>query len=168
MNATTRTGTLFALSLAVALLLSACAESEGEGLGAVFDKAFGVLSGSEAGSGDDLRHGETVVGAVSNSPIGTSIGQRLDVNALHRAWIAEVEALDTARIGQAFVWEAPNNESGPAQGTVTVQRKGYLEPSDYVCREYMIEVTIDGETESSVNAACEDEDGGWSVRPTTP
>lgn len=159
----TTTRAILALPVAAMLLLPACeAGRENEAVGSLIGGAIGALLGSEIGGGEEERRIGVAVGAIIGSQIGGDIGRQLDDAARHRARVAEAEALSSASIGEPIRWEDPDNDYGPAEGTVTVKRQGRNEDGR-TCREYTHEVTIAGESETVVGTACLGEDGRWTA-----
>lgn len=142
-------------------VLGACGpQGEGEAIGTVAGAVIGGLAGSEVGSGGG-RDIAIASGAVLGALLGGEIGRRLDEHSRMTAQNAQRRALDGGRVGEAIVWESPNNAGGPASGQVIVVQSGQ-DTSGRTCREYNHEVTIAGETETVVGVACLGDDGRWT------
>ena len=142
-------------------VLGACGpQGEGEAIGTVAGAVIGGLAGSEVGGGSG-REIAIAGGAVLGALLGAEIGRRLDDHSRMVAQNAQQRALDDGHVGEAIVWESPNNAGGPATGQVIVSQSGQ-DTSGRTCREYTHEVTIAGETETVVGVACRGDDGRWT------
>ena len=149
------------MAIGAIALLGACGpQGEGEVLGAVTGAVIGGLAGSEVGGGSG-REIAIASGAVLGALLGAEVGRRLDEHTQMVAARAEQRALDEGHVGQAIVWQNPDNSGGAASGQIIVQRSG-ADSQGRTCREYSHEVTIAGETETVIGVACLGDDGRWT------
>ena len=118
------------LAISATALLGACApQGEGEAIGTVAGAVIGGLAGSEVGSGSG-RDVAIAAGAVLGALVGGEVGRRLDENSRLRAEGAQRRALDEGQVGQAIVWESPDNSGGAARGAGhrAAERPGFVRP----------------------------------------
>ena len=64
-------------------------------------------------------------------------------------------------IGSPIRWENPSSGN---YGSITPRREGRHRRSGAVCREFSNSLTIDGQTEDFVGAACRARDGSWNFK----
>jgi surface antigen len=136
--------TVVAMTTAVA----ACnKQAVGTGVGGV---AGGVI-GSNVGGGSG-RTAAIIGGTLLGAVVGGHIGGEMDELDRRRA----SQALETAPTGRATSWQNP--DSG-AQYNVTPTRT--YESQSGPCREYDMEVYIDGQRDIVKGTACRNSRGEW-------
>ena len=97
----------------------------------------------------------TLLGALVGSSIGASL-DRADEMYAQRAW----SQAQTAPVGETITWTNP--ESGN-RGSYTPVREGRTSAGNRVCREYEQTIIIDGQAETGVGVACQNNDGTWQI-----
>ncbi len=159
--------------MAVASLLSACAQPTGPGNRGVIqggnsvNKAdVGTIAGAIGGGviGHNIGGGSgktvaTIAGTLLGAAIGNSIGTSLDNADMAAYNDASHRALENAPAGQALPWKNP--ESGN-YGTITPSNY-YTNDSGQYCREYNQTITIGGKKQSGHGTACRQPDGTWKI-----
>ncbi len=139
-------GLLF-LSLAFALLASACATKEETGT--LYGATTGAFLGSAMTRGSPAG---AIGGALVGGFIGNRIGKSMDDEDRRRAYEAQMAAFEN---GQRADWRNPNGHYG------------YIEPQpvyyyhDMRCREFTQTVFVNGHPETMVGRACRGPDGMW-------
>ena len=125
-----------------------------EAIGAVLGAAVGGAIGSRVGEGDD-RAVATIIGVVIGAVVGAQIGRSLDEE--DRACIGH--ALELSEAGRPVYWQ---NEHSGARYTLTplAEVRGQ---AGRICREFVLEVRLDGKRDRSQQKACRNEDGSWSL-----
>jgi len=154
---------ILVLALVSSLALGACAQNGqdnpwgmgtkqtvGTGVGAV---AGGVV-GSQIGGGSG-KLWATGAGALLGAFAGSSIGKSLD-----QADMA-VEQAESGPLNKTVNWN--NAESGHS-GSVTPIREGHVQGTNQLCRQYNQTITINGQAQSAVGTACQNEDGTWTLQ----
>ncbi len=145
---------------AIALLLGACAQGQGQKQtgGTLLGAGLGALAGSQIGSGK----GQLVavaLGALGGAFLGSEIGKSLD-NADRAALGQSTQnALESGPSGQAVSWRNPDSGN---YGTV-VPEPAIRQSSGAYCREYQQTIVIGGQTEQAHGRACRQEDGTWKI-----
>ena len=157
---------ILAILLISTLSLSACSsdvnnpwgmgnkETIGTGLGAFIGGFFGSKVGK--GNGQLLATGAgAALGAIAGSSIGKSLDQA-DL-AYHQQ---AIEQSYSAPLDQTISWD--NQDTGHS-GTVTPIREGHQASTNNICRQYEQAITVDGQTETAVGTACQNDDGSWTI-----
>ncbi len=154
---------MIALSL-ITTMLTACAANTGttpeikkKDIGAVSGAVIGGVLGSNIGGGKGQMvavGAGTLLGALVGSSIGASL-DRADEMYAQRAW----QQAHTAPVGETITWTNP--ESGN-RGSYTPQREGRT-GDNRTCREYEQTIIIDGQAETGVGIACQNNDGTWNI-----
>ncbi len=147
---------LLTVLLALSILLTACAGSQGssEQAGMIIGGVLGGAIGSQVGGGDG-RTAAIIAGTLAGAAIGGSIGRTMD--DVDRANAGR--ALETVRTGVASRWSNP--DTGNAYRVVPTRT---FETSGGPCREYTIDAVISGQSETVYGTACRQRDGSWQVR----
>jgi surface antigen len=153
--------TKVALISALALALSACADTQGrekELTGGVVGAGVGALAGSQIGDGRG-QLAAVAIGTLLGAWAGSSIGRQLDERdrLLHGRAVQQAHAVP---VGQTIAWDNP--ETGH-YGSVTPVRAGTDTATGAYCREYQQTVTVGGQTERAFGTACRQPDGSWKV-----
>ena len=135
------------MSLALAVLVTACATKEEQGT--VFGASTGALLGGALSRGNPAG---VVAGALAGGFIGNRIGKSMDDEDRRRAYEAQMAAFER---GDRADWRSPNGHYG------------YIEPRpvyyyhEMRCREFSQTVFINGRPETMVGRACRYPDGTW-------
>lgn len=129
-----------------------------EGAGTVVGAGTGAVIGSAvAGGGAGSRVAGAVVGAAIGGLIGNRIGAALDDDDRQRAYMAQMNALESGASGAPVSWENP--DSG-RRGTIVAgpayDRRGTK------CRDFTHTIYIDGRPQIARGAACRNADGTWT------
>jgi surface antigen len=154
------------LAAGLPLVLGACAQNGGGGIGGMGQKqTIGALGGAAAGGllGSQFGRGSgklalTGAGVLLGGLLGSELGKGLDRNDQQYAARAYDQAA-SAPIGQQVSWNNP--ESGHS-GTVTPTRDGRHSDGRY-CREYNTTVYVGGRYQEARGQACQNPDGSWEV-----
>jgi surface antigen len=162
---------LFA-ALAVASMLSACAQQNGQPAGGIMNggninkQEIGTVAGAIGGGviGHNIGKGSgqtvaTIAGTLLGAAIGNNIGASLDAADMAAYNAASQRALETAPAGRALPWKNP--ESGN-YGTVTPAAP-YQTASGQYCREYNQTIVVGGKKQSGHGTACREPDGSWKI-----
>jgi len=141
------------------LWLAACSSETGrrEAAGAAVGAFTGVLPGN-ASAESASRAGGMPIGAGFGGLWGEHAGNGLDDEDRRRAFVAELQALETGPSGAPVAWRNP--ESG-RYGNV-VPGPVYQE-NGVACREYTHTVYIDGSAQIEHGTACRTSDGTWVI-----
>ncbi len=152
----------FVLTAVVALAfgLTGCQATnwgEKETVGSLGGAVLGGIAGSQIGKGSG-RLWATGAGVLLGTLVGSEIGRSLD--AADRMQMEQAQQESYARpIGETVSWSNP--ESGNS-GTYTATREGTSNLGRY-CREYTQTIYIDGQAETGVGTACQNDDGTWEI-----
>jgi len=150
--------------LSLALLLSACAGTEGEKqtaevVGGIFGFVIGHLVGSTIGSGSGQQVAQGV-GAI----VGVFVGRQLarDLTDGDNELFGETvdDSLENDDTGDTSTWENP--DSGNA-GSVTPTSDPYETVSNTQCRDFESTIVVEGEVETANGRACRQDDGSWKI-----
>lgn len=146
-----------ALSVALLslVLLGGCENLDTrEGIATGVGGVIGGLLGNQVGGGSG-RTIATVIGAGLGAWIGSEIGARLtreDREAMDTT-------LDTVDDGKAKTWRSP--ETG---NTYTMTPQSTYQDADQQCRDFDLEVVVDGERRTTNGTACRRADGdSWNT-----
>ncbi len=143
----------FVAILCSALMLSACADLNNEGVGTVAGGIAGGILGSQIGGGSG-RVVATGVGSLVGAFLGGRIGHSMD----KQDQMQMKQALETAPTGKTVRWRNPDSGNHYA---VKTTRTYYHHHQP--CREYVTEAKIGGRTEQIYGKACRKADGSWKV-----
>ena len=124
-------------------------------IGAVLGAVVGGAVGSRVGEGNG-RIVATVVGAIVGGVVGAQIGRSMDEE--DRACVGH--ALELTSNGRPVTWE---NERNGARYLLTPL--GEDTQGGTPCREFSLDVTANGRTDSSRQRACRGDDGRWNMMP---
>src|SRR5438105_8318031 len=153
---------LFQLSAAalVAAFLAACSATPETGQGAkentgtLFGAVTGGLIGSQFGGVTGERVAAGLAGAAIGGLIGNRIGAAMDDEDKRRAYVAQIQALESGSSGAAVPWRNP--DSG-RHGSV-VPGPAY-QSNGLQCRQYTHTIYMDGRPEVARGSACRNLDG---------
>lgn len=123
-------------------------------IGAVLGATVGGAVGSRVGEGNG-RVVATIIGAVVGGVLGAQVGRSMDEE--DRACIGH--ALELTSNGRPVRWE---NEQSGARYLLTPL--GEDTGAGMPCRQFALEVQLNGRTDVSDQWACRDDQGRWSVR----
>ena len=124
-----------------------------EAVGAVLGGIVGGAVGSQVGKGSG-REVAIVVGTVAGAVIGAQIGR--DIDNADRACMGH--ALELAGDNRRVRWSNP--ETGTTYLITPV--KGYAR-NGYTCREFDLQTTRGGRSETGKGRACQTGDGTWQI-----
>jgi surface antigen len=146
--------------LAIALVLSACADS-GYGpkqtVGTLAGAGLGGLAGATLFDGN-ARIAGAAAGTLLGAYLGNETGKSLDRADATYAGRAEAQALEYAPAGSATPWRNPDSGS---YGAVTPVHT--YESAGGYCREFQHKAKIGGRNEHVWGTACRSADGSWQV-----
>ena len=124
-----------------------------EAVGAVLGGVVGGAVGSQVGKGSG-REVAIVVGTIAGAMIGAQIGR--DIDNADRACMGH--ALELAGDNRRVRWS--NSETGTTYLITPV--KGYAR-NGYTCREFDLQTTRGGHSETGKGRACQTGDGTWHI-----
>jgi len=124
-----------------------------QAVGAVVGTVVGGVIGSKVGKGDG-KVVATVVGAVLGGAIGAKIGR--DADAADRACVGH--ALELSGDRQRVTWSNPQT----GVNYLLTPLRGYKQDNT-PCREFNLQVTANGQQQSSRRTACQAGDGTWKI-----
>ena len=139
------------LVITLTLLVSACAtrEETGQVLGGV----AGGVAGSQAGGGTG-RTIATIGGALLGAAIGGRVGRSMDERDLEQTGMA----LENVQTGETSSWVNPDTCN-----RFVVEPTNTFQTTSGPCRDYKMEVIIDGSPETLNGTACRQSDGSWAA-----
>lgn len=146
-----------ASTMAVACASGTTPQMKKKDIGSIGGAVIGGVLGSNVGGGKGQMVAVgvgTLLGALAGSSIGSSL-DRADEMYAQRAW----QQAHTAPVGDTITWTNP--ESGN-RGSYTPQREGRTN-DNRSCREYEQTIIIDGQAETGVGIACQNNDGTWDI-----
>jgi surface antigen len=148
------------ISVCLAAGLAACAADSGpkEAGGTVVGAAAGGLIGNAIGGATGNRLAGTVIGAAVGGVVGNRIGASLDDDDRRRAYVAQVQALETGPSGAPVAWRNP--DSG-RYGNV-VPGPAY-QANGATCRPFTETIYVDGAPQMARGTACRNPDGTWTA-----
>jgi surface antigen len=124
-----------------------------EAIGTVLGGIVGGAVGSQVGEGTD-RTVAIVLGTVIGAVIGREIGRNMDEE--DRACIGH--ALELAKDGQSVRWR---NEATGLSYVLTPTGNG---ENLGICRNFDLQISRDGKTETQPSRACRSGDGTWQMK----
>ena len=148
-----------------AIALSACQSSptkeqtsreigSKEQSGMVIGAIVGGVVGHQVGGGRGQTIA-TILGALAGAMIGGSIGRSMDDTDR----LKTTHTLETVRTGVSSEWKNPDTG---IQYIVTPTRT--YETTEGPCREYTVDATVAGTTDTIYGTACRQPDGSWKVQ----
>jgi len=142
---------LGSLVITLVLVVSACAtlEETGQVLGGV----AGGVAGSQVGGGTG-RTIATIGGALLGAAIGGRVGRSMDGRDFEQTGMA----LENAQIGETSSWVNPHTGN-----RFVVEPTNTYQTAAGPCRDYRMEVMIDGNPEMLNGTACRQPDGSWAA-----
>lgn len=138
-------------ALAVTLILAGCQSFNKSTVGGAVGGVAGGVLGSNVGGGTG-RTAAIIAGSLLGAALGSHIGAEMDELDRRRA----NEALETYPTGRTSSW---NNPDTGAQYSVTPTRT--YETDSRPCREYEMDVYIDGQRDVVKGNACRNAQGEW-------
>jgi surface antigen len=145
------------------LLLAGCAADPvtatgpKENTGTLVGAVSGAVIGSQFGGGSGERVAAAVAGAAIGGVIGNRMGAAMDDEDKRRAYVAQMQALESGSAGAPIAWRNPDSGRygsvvpGPAYDMSGVQ-----------CRQYTHTIYISGQPQTARGAACRNPDGTWT------
>lgn len=152
-----------AIVAAIGCVLTACAGNPDSGTGpqentgTLLGGVTGALIGSQFGGGAGGQVAGALVGAGLGALIGNRIGAAMDDQDRHRAYAAQMAALNEGAPGAPVSWRNPNSGR---YGTV-VPGPAYVDAGRN-CRSYTHTLYIDGQPQTAHGTACRNPDGSWT------
>ncbi|MDX1572510.1 MAG: RT0821/Lpp0805 family surface protein [Methylophaga sp.] len=138
-------------ALVVTLILAGCQSFNKSTVGGAVGGVAGGVLGSNIGGGKG-RTAAIIAGSLLGAALGSHIGAEMDELDRRRA----NEALETYPTGRTSSW---NNPDTGAQYSVTPIRT--YETDNRPCREYEMDVYIDGQRDVVKGTACRNAQGVW-------
>ncbi|HYD99205.1 MAG TPA: hypothetical protein VEH84_07470 [Alphaproteobacteria bacterium] len=126
---------------------------DGRTVGQVLGGLAGAAAGTQIGSGSG-QTAATIGGAVLGLLIGGELGSQ--IAPADQACIAS--ALDHAPDRRAVAWRDPDQDVAYR----VVPTRSY-ESAGRTCRDYHVEIGVDGRPESATGTACRQGDGTWRI-----
>jgi len=128
-----------------------------ENTGTLVGALTGAAVGSQFGGNVGSRVAAGVAGAAIGGLIGNRIGAALDDADRERAYVAQMQALESGQSGAPVNWRNP--DSG-RYGNV-VPGPAYQQAGN-TCRSYTHTIYIDGRPQTARGTACRAPDGTWN------
>lgn len=138
-------------TLVVTLSLAGCQNLNKSTVGGAVGGVAGGVLGSNVGGGKG-RTAAIIAGSLLGAALGSHIGAEMDELDRRRA----NDALETYPTGRTSSW---NNPDTGAQYSVTPTRT--YETNNRPCREYEMDVYIDGQRDVVKGTACRNAQGEW-------
>ena len=145
--------TIFMTSSAV---LSGCAGASKEQTSTIVGSVIGGAVGYQFGSGKG-KNAATVLGAIAGGMIGGNVGRGLDQQDQQRV----NQTLETAPRNQKVAWNNPNTRTNYEFTPVTEKYQGNVNGQATQCRDYVMDVFIDGSMQQVNGRACKNSSGQW-------
>ncbi len=139
------------VALAVTLTLAGCQNLNKSTVGGAVGGIAGGVLGSNVGDGRG-RTAAIIAGSLLGAALGSHIGAEMDELDRRRA----NDALETYPTGRTSSW---NNPDSGAQYSVTPTRT--YQQSSQPCREYEMDVYMDGQRDVVTGIACRNARGQW-------
>ena len=143
--------------VALVLTLSGCEVVTKQHVGAGVGGIAGALAGSFFGSGTGTIVA-TALGGVAGGLAGSEIGGRLDRADQEQSKDAFFEALENAPDGRTVSWENPTSRIGGSTTPTQTSTDG-----ESMCRDFVQNVSVEGEIATTDGKACRNPDGNWEV-----
>jgi len=128
-----------------------------ENTGTLVGAIAGGVIGSQIGGGTGERIAAGVAGAAIGGLIGNRIGASMDEEDKRRAYAAQIQALESGRVGAPVAWRNP--DSGRYGSVVPGP---YYEQGGARCRQYTHTIYINGQPQAARGTACRNPDGSWT------
>ena len=145
--------TIFMTSSAI---LSGCAGASKEQAATIAGAVLGGAAGYQFGDGKGQRTA-AVLGAIAGGVIGANIGRGLDQQDQQRV----SQTLETAPKNQKVVWNNPETKTNYEFTPVTEKYQGNVNGQATQCRDYVMDVFIDGRLQQVNGRACKNSSGQW-------
>lgn len=145
--------TIFMTSSAV---LSGCAGASKEQTSTIIGSVLGGVAGAQFGKGNG-KTAATVLGAIAGGMIGGNVGRGLDQQDQQRV----NQTLETAPRNQKVAWNNPNTRTNYEFTPVTEKYQGNVNGQATQCRDYVMDVFIDGSMQQVNGRACKNSSGQW-------
>jgi surface antigen len=129
-----------------------------QGAGTLIGAGLGGLVGSKIGGGRG-QLAAVAAGALLGGLFGNEVGASLDRADQAYAQRAQNQAMNSAD-WQPVSWSNPDSGN---HGTVTPTRTIQNRRTGELCREYQMDITVGGRSETGYGTACRTEDGDWRV-----
>ena len=146
---------LIATVFSSSVVLTGCAGASREQKGAILGSVLGGAAGHQFGKGKG-KDVMTVVGAVVGGMIGGNVGREMDrqdqqkiSHTLETAPNYKKVSWDNQRTNKQYTFTPVNNYEGNVNGSRTT------------CRDYMMDVYIDGRMQQVKGRACKNNQGQW-------
>lgn len=145
--------TALALSMA---MLGGCANGNWDSgdTGTVLGGVAGGAAGSQIGSGKGNTIA-TVVGAVAGAALGRRVGQNMGQDDRRRFG----NALETNNTGNTSTWNNPDSNERYAVTPTNTYRS-----NNRPCRDFKMDVTVNGKPDTVTGTACRQPDGTWKTQ----
>ena len=145
--------TIFMTSSAV---LSGCAGASKEQSSTIVGSVIGGVAGYQFGKGKGKKVA-TVLGAIAGGMIGGNVGRGLDQQDQQRV----SQTLETAPRNQKVAWNNQNTNTNYEFTPVTEKYDGNVNGQATQCRDYVMDVFIDGRMQQVNGRACRNNSGQW-------
>ena len=152
----TLTTSLITITLASTAVLSGCAGSSNEQTSTIVGSVIGGAAGYQFGKGDGKKVA-TVLGAIAGGLIGGNVGRGLDQQDQQRV----NQTLETAPRNQKVAWNNPTTKTNYEFTPVTEKYQGNVNGQATQCRDYVMDVFIDGRMQQVNGRACKNNQGQW-------
>lgn len=139
------------IALAASLMLAGCQNMNKSTVGGAVGGVAGGVLGSNVGDGKG-RTAAIIAGSLLGAALGSHIGAEMDELDRRRA----NDALETYPTGRTSSWSNP--DSG-AEYSVTPTRT--YQADNRPCREYEMDVYMDGQRDVVKGTACRNAQGEW-------
>ena len=147
---------LISIVMASSAVLTGCAGASREQTSSIVGSVIGGAAGYQFGKGDGKKVA-TVLGAIAGGMIGGNIGRGLDQQDQQRV----SQTLETAPRNQKVAWNNPNTQTNYEFTPVTEKYQGNVNGQATQCRDYVMDVFIEGRMQQVNGRACKNNSGQW-------
>ncbi|MEH6456869.1 MAG: glycine zipper 2TM domain-containing protein [Cocleimonas sp.] len=147
---------LICIFMTSSAVLSGCAGASKEQSSTIIGSVLGGVAGAQFGKGNG-RTAATLLGAIAGGMIGGNVGRGLDQQDQQRV----SQTLETTPSNQKVVWNNPNTKTNYEFTPVTEKYSGNVNGQATQCRDYVMDVFIDGRAQQVNGRACKNSNGQW-------
>ncbi len=146
---------LIAIMLTSTAVLSGCAGATKEQQSTIIGSVLGGVAGHQFGKGKG-KTAMTIIGSIAGGMIGGNIGRGLDQQDQQQV----NQTLETAPNYKKVAWENPNTRTN-YEFTPVNKYEGNVNGQRTQCRDYVMDVWIDGRMQQVNGRACKNSKGQW-------
>lgn len=147
---------LIAIFITTSSVLGGCAGASREQSSSILGSVIGGAAGYQFGKGKGKQLA-TVLGVIAGGIIGGNVGRGLDQQDQQRV----NQTLETAPRNEKVTWNNPDTQTDYEFTPVTEKYQGNVNGQATLCRDYVMDVFIEGRVQQVNGRACKDNNGQW-------